>query len=157
MIKTILLVFLFLSGTGGAAGGDFDRLKSLAGEWEATSNYGKTPVVFQLTANGTALMETVGSGAETMVTVYHLDGEATMMTHYCSAGNQPRMRAQKSSDGKSITFNFVDAANLKDGGSGHMSRLVITFQDADNLIEEWTWKDKGKEEATKFQLRRVKK
>jgi hypothetical protein len=156
MTKSILLLFLFLSGTGRGAGGDFERLKSLVGEWEATSSYGKSQVVFQLTANGTALLETVGSGAEAMVTVYHPDGETTLLTHYCSAGNQPRMRAQKTSDGKTLTFNFVDAANLKDGSS-HMSRLVMTFQDDENVIEEWTWKDKGKEESHKFHLRRVKK
>ena len=79
------------------------------------------------------------------------------MTHYCSVGNQPRMRAQKSSDGKSITFQFVDAGNLKDNASGHMSRLVIKFQDADNVLEQWTWKEKGEEQTTAFSLRRVKK
>jgi hypothetical protein len=146
----------FAMGSRGP-GSDFDRLKALAGEWEATSSHGKAPVNFKLTANGSALMQTDGVGNDGMVTIYHADGDALLMTHYCVVGNQPRMRAQKSSDGKSITFQFLDAANLKDSSAGHMSRLVIKFQDANNVIQEWTYTAKGKDESTVFQLRRVTK
>jgi hypothetical protein len=156
MIKTMLLLLLFTGATSGGSS-DFDRLKTLVGEWEANSPEGKSAISFQLTANGTALMETLTTGPTTMVTLYHPDGDGTMMTHYCAIGNQPRMRAQRTSDGKSITFNFVDAANLKDASAGHMSRLVIRLQDADNIIEEWTWKENGKEQISSFNLRRVKK
>jgi len=31
---------------------------------------------------------------ESMVTMYHLDKGRVMMTHYCSAQNQPRMQAR---------------------------------------------------------------
>jgi hypothetical protein len=157
MARTLLLLLMLTGIASGGSGGDFDRLKTLVGDWEATSSYGKTPVKFELTSNGTALVETVGTGAETMVTVYHADGDATMMTHYCSVGNQPRMRARKSGDGTALSFLLLDTANLKDAATGHMSRLVIKFQDADNIIEEWTWKEKSEEKVTSFALRRVKK
>lgn len=98
-------------------------------------------------------METIVN--ENMVSVYHPDGNAILMTHYCAAGNQPRMRAQ-ASQGDTITFLYVDAANLKSGADGHMYRLVIKFKDSDHVIEEWTWKQDGKETVSAFQLQRVK-
>lgn len=151
---TSLLIVLLVSAISGLgfAGSDFDRMKALAGEWEATTPEGKTRVTFQLISNGTALMETMVR--ENMVSVYHPDGNSIMMTHYCAAGNQPRMRAQVSR-GDTLAFEFVDVANVK-GAEGHMLRLVFKFQDANHMTEEWTWKEGGKETAATFQLQRVK-
>ncbi|MFY9608681.1 MAG: hypothetical protein WAU45_08725, partial [Blastocatellia bacterium] len=135
VIAILLLVLCGMVGSA-AAGSDFDRMKTLVGQWDATGPEGKTRITFQLISEGTALMETLVN--ESMVTVYHPDGEAVSMTHYCAAGNQPRMRAQ-GSKGESIAFQFVDAANLKGSSDGHMKRLVIKFHDADHITEEWTW------------------
>lgn len=90
-----------------------------------------------------------------MMTIYHPDGNVILMTHYCAAGNQPRMRAQ-ASGGDTIAFQYVDAANLKSSADGHMYRLVIKFKDADHVTEEWTWKQDGKDTISRFQLQRVK-
>lgn len=153
----ILALFLVLPGTHSSAvsGTDFDRMKTLVGQWESTGPEGKARIAFQLISNGTALMETTGAGSENMVTIYHPDGDGVLMTHYCSAGNQPRMRAQKSG-GDSITFQFVDVSNLKGSKDGYMRRVVIRFQDADHVIEEWTWKETGQERTSVFHLQRVK-
>lgn len=148
-----LILLLWSVSASAFAGSDFDRLKSLAGEWEATTSEGKSRVVYQVISNGTALMETIVN--ENMVTIYHPDGGATLMTHYCGAGNQPRMRAQASA-GNTITFKFVDVANLKDRSEGHMTGLVIKFVDANHVTQEWTWKAGGKETTSTFNLQRVK-
>jgi hypothetical protein len=152
VIATLFLVLCAMVGSA-SAGSGFDRMKTLVGQWDATGPEGKTRVTFQLISQGTALMETLVN--ESMVTVYHPDGEAISMTHYCAAGNQPRMRAQ-SSKGDSIAFQFVDAGNLKKSSDGHMARLVITFHDADHITEEWTWTAGGKENTSVFKLERVK-
>lgn len=130
-----------------------DRLKALVGELESTSSEGQSRITFALISNGTALMETMVN--ENMMTIYHPDGNVILMTHYCSAGNQPRMRAQ-GLRGDSIVFQYVDAANLKGSADGHMRRLVIRFKDANHVTEEWTWKQDGKETTSAFQLERVK-
>ena len=155
MKRMILALLLLLCGmtNSAAAGSDFDRMKTLVGQWDATSPEGKTRITFQLISEGTALMELMAN--ESMVTVYHPDGESIMMTHYCAAGNQPRMRAQRSG-GDSFAFQFVDAANLKGSSDGYMQRLVIKFQDKDHVTEEWTWAAGGKETTSVFQLQRVK-
>lgn len=150
----IVLLFLFCGLVGRAsAGSDFDKMKALVGEWEATSPEGKHRITFQLVSEGSAVMESVSR--ESMVTMYHRDGDSILMTHYCAAGNQPRMRA-KAAQGDSIAFQFVDAANLKAVSDGHMHRLVIKFLDKDHVIEEWTWTAGGKETVSVFDLRRVK-
>lgn len=156
MKAKLFVLLLLLLGINGRvfAGNDFDRLKALAGEWESTGSEGKTRVTYQLISNGTAVMETIVN--ENMVTVYHPDGEATLMTHYCAVGNQPRMRAQSSRGGVSIMFQLVGVANLKRSTDGHMQRLVIRFQDADHMTQDWTWKADGKETTTTFHLQRVK-
>jgi hypothetical protein len=155
MKRTIVVMLLLLCGmtAGAAAGNDFDKMKALVGQWDATSPEGKTRITFQVISQGSALMETTVE--EGMVTVYHPDGEAILMTHYCAAGNQPRMRAQ-GSRGDSIVFQFVDAANLKGSSDGHMQGLVIKFQDKDHVTEEWTWIADGKETTSVFHLQRVK-
>jgi len=156
MKKVIASLFLlsFCLTSSAFAGSDFDRMKSLVGEWESSGTEGKTRVRYELISNGTALMETIIS--ENMVTIYHPDGEATLMTHYCAIGNQPRMRAQSSRGGDTIAFQFVDVANLKKADEGHMRRLVIKFQDKDHLTQDWTWRENGKEVKTTFRLQRVK-
>lgn len=148
----IIVVLLSAMNILALSGSDFDRMKALSGEWEATTPEGKTRVTFQVISNGTALMETMVR--ENMVSVYHPDGNSILMTHYCAAGNQPRMRAQISK-GDTLAFEFVDVANVK-GAEGHMLRVVFKFQDANHLTEEWTWKEGGKETTAAFQLQRVK-
>ncbi|HXI88775.1 MAG TPA: hypothetical protein VNO24_02055 [Blastocatellia bacterium] len=155
MKRTIVTMLLLWCGltVSASAGSDFDKMKALVGQWDATSPEGKTRITFQLISEGSALMESMER--ESMVTVYHPDGDSIMMTHYCAAGNQPRMRA-RSSQGDSIVFQFVDAANLKGSADGHMRGLVIKFQDKDHVTEEWTWKADGKETTSVFHLQRVK-
>ncbi|HEU4402426.1 MAG TPA: hypothetical protein VFT43_10010 [Candidatus Polarisedimenticolia bacterium] len=126
----------------------WDRLKSLVGEWQGSGKNGKTVnLSYRLVSGGTVLMETIdaGGGEENMVTMYHPDGDHLMMTHYCAANNQPRMRAEKSNDPRSISFNFVDATNMAGANTPHMHHLVMTFPDDDHLTEKWTFRDNGKD------------
>jgi hypothetical protein len=156
MTNPILVLFLLFCGLIPGAGSDFDRMKSLAGKWEATHPEGKSTFTYQLVSNGNALLESMQTGNETMMSVYHPDGDSVLMTHYCAIGNQPRMRAQKSTTGDAITFKFVDVSNAKDTQPGHMSELVIKFKDADHVVQEWTFSNKGQDSTTTFNLTRVK-
>jgi hypothetical protein len=132
----------------------FDQLKALNGSWEGKAANGQpVKVVFRPTAGGSALMSEI-LGEEDMISMFHMDNNRLLMTHYCGAGNQPRMVASASPDGKTITFNFVDATNLATPKSGHMDHLVITIPDADHHIEDWTFVQDGKEMKEHFDLAR---
>lgn len=136
----------------------FDQLKSLTGSWEGKSAQGKPlNVSFRDTAGGSALMSEIhGTGHENMITMFHLDGpDHLLMTHYCGAGNQPRMTATASPDGKTITFDFLDATNLATPDAGHMQRVVITIIDPNHHTEDWTFAaGPGKEMKEFFDLKR---
>ncbi|MFQ5797102.1 MAG: hypothetical protein ACE5H0_00250 [Bacteroidota bacterium] len=138
----------------------FDKLKALAGEWQGKNPDG-TPLrlTYQLFSGGSALVETMEPGGDhpSMITVYHLDGDNLMMTHYCSAQNQPRMRAKPvASKVNKIEFSFVDATNLANPSDGCMHKLVVTFVDDDHITQEWTFLEDDKESPWKFEFERNK-
>lgn len=134
----------------------FDALKALEGNWEGKNSQGQTlQVSFRMTAGGSALMSEIhGQGPENMITMFHMDGDRLMMTHYCGAGNQPRMTATLAPDGKSVAFEFIDATNLTSPDAGHMQHVVFSMPDADHHTEEWTFRDHGKDMKEVFTLQR---
>jgi len=128
----------------------FDKLKTLAGRWEATTDKGKVTTSFELVSGGTALVEHMAmAGEKEMLTVYFVDGNRLLLTHYCEAGNQPRMQAA-AFDPKSgvIDFNFVDATNMPDSDAGHMHHVTVTLKGASELSEDWTFYQGGKATMT---------
>jgi hypothetical protein len=138
---------------------EFEKMKSLVGEWQGKSLDGATAkVTYTLVSDNSALMEKLVMGGESeMVTMYHPDGDHLMMTHYCSAHNQPRMRTQKGSmEITNIIFDLVDVTNLLAPDAGHMKKLVLTFTDQDHFTQEWTWREKGKESAVVIRFERKK-
>ena len=139
----------------------FEKLKTLVGTWESTARDGKhATATYELVSSGTALLERLGGDAHPdmqMVTVYHADGDRLVMTHYCSAGNQPRMRAEPASgEVEALRFTFLDATNLASPDAGHMHSLVVSFHDPDSFTQEWTWRENGKDRVTVFHWSRSK-
>lgn len=141
-----------------AAQKSFDQLKTLEGSWEGKNSQGHPlTVTFQDTAGGSAVMSEIhGHGPENMISMFHLDGpNRLMLTHYCGAGNQPRFTASASPDGKTITFDYLDATNLATPDAGHMQRVVFTVIDANHHTEDWTFADHGKQMKEFFDLHRA--
>jgi hypothetical protein len=135
----------------------FATIKSMPGMWEGKMPNGQTVrVEFKVVSGGSAVMsEILGEGPEDMISMFHLDGpNRLLITHYCGAGNQPRMQAVLSPDGKVITFTYVDATNLATPDAGHMQRMVLTLVDENHHTEEWSFLDHGKEMKEFFDLHR---
>lgn len=137
----------------------FERVKSLAGEWAGTAGGGKeTPVrttIRVVSAGSAVLITTDPGGPHEMVTLVHRDGDALVATHYCAAQNQPRMRAVPGPDAARIVFEFVDGTNLGPYPA-HMQRLAISTPAPDRHLEEWTFRDGGKDSTEVFEMKRVK-
>lgn len=136
-----------------------ERLKLLEGDWQGLKPDGQAvEVSYEIMSGGTSVVETLKPVNEpTMVTVYHLDGNKLMMTHYCSAGNQPRMVAEMPGRADSeIDFNFMDATNLKDKSEGHMRGLKIIFVDENHIKQTWNWSKDGEHMPATFEFTRKK-
>ncbi|HEY0702572.1 MAG TPA: hypothetical protein VGD60_07380 [Candidatus Acidoferrales bacterium] len=137
----------------------FDRLKSLVGEWESTDENGKAfTSTFRLVSNNTALEEIFQTAQDNqMVTLYAPDGNRLALTHYCSAGNQPRMETPALTAGSDeFVFSFTGATNLATPDASHMHRLVLQIDDADHFSETWTFREKKGDTKRTFNFVRKK-
>ena len=133
------------------------RLASLVGVWEAKLPQGSARASYELVADGSALLERLAVGDHpAMISVYHRDGDALMMTHYCLEANQPRMRSQSPPDGDELEFSLVDVTNLATPGSGHMHSLRIAFVDDNHFDAHWTMLKQGADHGMPFRFQRVK-
>jgi hypothetical protein len=61
-----------------------DRFKSMVGTWQGKSPSGGTSeVTYRLAAGGTAVMADMHIADEDMVSMYYVDGDQLLMTHFC--------------------------------------------------------------------------
>ena len=156
----LMLVVLMSLCTGAFAQSDaqksFDKLKTLAGTWEATFEGKPLQVSLRVTSMGNALMhEMKSSGPENPITMFNMDGDRLLLTHYCDAGNRPRMVGKVSPDGKTLEFDFLDVAGSTQ--HGHMQHVVFNFIDSDHHTELWEFAmADGKKEGGLLDLRRSK-
>jgi hypothetical protein len=137
----------------------FDQLKTLSGDWTATTLEGgkemSAPVTFRLASGGSVLMSDLAPGmAHEMITMFHRDGGDLLATHYCLTGNQSRMRAVPNADPNVISFELKDITNLPAPAAPHMVGVKFTLLDANHHTEDWTIMVHGQTAVRKFDCRR---
>jgi hypothetical protein len=143
------------------ASSEFERMKSLVGSWTGKTDMGQGPVdimlQYRLLAGGTVLEERCFAGTPNeMVTMYYDQAGKLAMTHYCVMGNRPGMKL-KSSDAKTISFDFDATCGINPKKESHMHALSITFDDVDTITTGCKAIMDGKEMAEKpTTLKRVK-
>lgn len=155
LLGILFVLTLLAPGVGSAAepttraAQAFENLKELAGQWQGKNSRGEPATLsVAVGAGGHAVLDDYRSGPGgklSMYTVYHLDGENLMLTHYCVSKNQPRMRARFVDDQKVVHFDFLDATNLTDPKMGHMYKAEIHFVDDDHFWSVWSYRADGKE------------
>src|ERR1043165_3848217 len=136
----------------------FERLTSLVGDWKGTQDGTEIKLTYTLTARGSALMEEFRAGETVMVTMFTVDGDHLIATHYCSAGNQPQMMTKVITDpsAKSLTFELAHAYGMKTPGDWHNTGLTVTLDDDRHLTEVWTYEYKGKTGTSTFHFTRAR-
>jgi hypothetical protein len=131
----------------------FDRLKTLAGEWEGTSTDATTGDVYldralfdyRLTGAGSALIEFANAGTpEEMLSIFFMDGDRLVLQHYCTVANQPRLELTRA-DSSGLLFDLVGGGNLDPTADGHIHRVRFTFDDDGGVVGLWTWFDEGRQ------------
>ncbi len=134
---------------------EFEQMKKLIGKWEGTAAGMPSHAEFRMTGGGSAIMQVLAPGTPyEMVTMFTMDGDRMVATHYCASHNQPRMAALPSPDGHTVEFKFVDGTNIQPGYV-HMDALKVTVADADHHKELWTSTQDGKADTMEFDFHRV--
>lgn len=135
----------------------FERLSSLVGEWKGIQDGIDITLTYTLTANGSALMEEFrpAQGA-VMMTIFSVDGDHLIATHYCAAGNQPHMATPKITDpqNKALAFSLVRVTGMATPEDWHNTGLEVQLEDKDHLTQTWTYLYKGKAGTTVFHFTR---
>jgi hypothetical protein len=110
--------------------GAFAKLASLAGQWGGITPTGKElTVTYTRHAMASVLMEHWQLNATTdALTLYHMDGDVLMATHYCPYCNQPRLNLAYNHEGE-FGFEFVSATNLASLEDTHQHSFQIRLID----------------------------
>jgi hypothetical protein len=158
MVSVALVSLATMTVAQSDAQKSFDEMKTLAGSWEgrvttvpqgAMGDNAAVQVSLRIASRGNALvheMKALGTPDDPAkydhpVTMFYLDNDRLLLTHYCDAGNRPRMVAKISPDGKTVDFDFLDIAGSTQ--YGHMEHAMFTIIDANHHTEDWTYMTPG--------------
>jgi len=127
---------------------EFERMKTLVGNWTGKMDMGKGPVdmdvSYRVIAGGSVVEERTFAGKPMeMTTMYYDKNGKLALTHYCSLGNQPTM-ILKASDKKSIEFDFDAVCGIDPKKESHMHALKIVFNNKNTTTTDWTAIMQGK-------------
>ena len=163
-LLTLMLTSAIVSADEKA--GVMDKLTALEGDWVLLDEDGQeTEVIgstFRLTSAGTAVMELMfpdSPDGHEMLNVYHADGDRILMTHYCAAGNQPRVEVRATDDEDRLELRFESITNLPSPDADHMRQAEYVFDGKDRLTTRWRSMTDGKlseENSITFELKRKK-
>ena len=135
----------------------FERLRSLVGVWKGIQDGTDFQVTYTMTADDSVLMEEFRpKKGPAMVTMFSVDGDHLLATHYCAAKNQPQMATGPITDpqAKSLAFSLVRVTGLSSPGAFHNTGLLLTLEDGDHLTQEWTFLYNGQAGKNLFHLTR---
>ena len=141
----VVVAFLLLAASASRASEPvahvaFDQLKSLTGNWRSTDPKNPTQMEMKIIANGSTLVETwTMSPTRQSMTVYTLDGDRLLATHYCPQGNAPRLVFTKTDDSGARHFEFIDGANLENPEASHEHAFWIRRETNGTLTRSETY------------------
>ena len=119
----------------------FDQMKSLAGSWQGTIMGISINVTIRVASSGTAILHEAttdgGRPPNHEITMFYVEGDRLLATHYCDGANRARFEGKLSPEGKTSEFNFLDVSGNTKGGL--VKRMAFTSVDANKHIVEFTF------------------
>lgn len=119
----------------------FEKMKTLAGSWQGTIMGIPINITIRVASSRNAILHEANAEGEGPpdheITMFYLDGDRLLATHYCDAGNRARLEGKMSPDGKAVEFTFLDVAGSTRGGL--VKRMLITTIDANKHVVEITF------------------
>lgn len=118
-----------------------ERMRGLEGRWEGTTDRGdpEAVVTYEVVGRGSAVVETLFPGTtRAMTTVYHDDPSGNlMMTHYCTAGNQPDLALVEAAEDHLSFVLSPDDRTIHVDSEGHAHELTLTINGDGTLQHDW--------------------
>ena len=153
--KAWLLLVPILAASAPLANSDtaFETFKRLEGRWAIQSDHKTLSIemTYEVGSKGSIVTERFGKE----LSVFYRDGQSLLMTHFCNAGNQPRLRLKDGGQPGVFEFEMFDITNLRDANADHVQRVIYRIIDDKRMDLEIVWKKGKSEESEKYSLTRL--
>ena len=155
MLKALLILLVVVMGSGmsvaqttptntaapSEAKKMFEKMKTLAGSWHGTIMNISIDITIRPASSGTTILHEAttdgGRPPNHEVTLFYVEGDRLLATHYCDGGNRARLEGKMSPDEKTIEFSFLDVAGSTRGGL--VKRMRFNLIDANKHVIEVTF------------------
>lgn len=153
--KVVTLLFLMLAASTalGSSETAFETFKGFEGKWAIRSGQKALPIEMTYEGGSKGSIVTEQFGKE--LSVFYRDGQSLLMTHFCNAGNQPRLRLRENTQPGVFEFEMFDITNLQSANADHVERVIYRIVDDKTIDLEIVWKHGKSEESEKYTLTRL--
>ena len=148
-----LFLMLAASAAPGSSETAFETFKGFEGKWAIRSGQKTLPIEMTYESGSKGSIVTEQFGKE--LSVFYRDGQSLLMTHFCNAGNQPRLRLRENTRPGVFEFQMFDITNLQSADADHVERVVYRIVDDKTIDLEIVWKNGKSEESEKYTLTRL--
>ncbi len=113
--------------------------KSLSGDWKSVSNGNEHGAnyptsSFEVVAAGSTVIQTVLEGQPNeMASIFHMDGDDLLLTHYCALENAPVLRFEESDTPGLLKFVFHGGTNFDPAVDAHFPEGTFVVKDKDTV------------------------
>ncbi|MEP6911279.1 MAG: hypothetical protein ABI923_00910 [bacterium] len=119
----------------------FEKMKTLAGSWQGTIMGISIDITIRGASSGTAILHEAttdgGRPPNHEITMFYVEGDRLLATHYCDGGNRAHFEGKMLPDGKTIEFSFLDVVGSTKGGL--VKHMAFTMIDANKHVIEFTF------------------
>ena len=148
-----LFLILAASAALGSSETAFETFRGFEGGWAIRSGRNSLPIqmTYEIGSKGSIVTEQFGKE----LSVFYRDGQSLLMTHFCNAGNQPRLRLRENGQPGVFEFEMFDITNLQSADADHVERVIYRIIDDKTMYLEIVWKNGKSEKTEKYTLTRL--
>lgn len=132
----------------------FDTIRSLQGQWTITRDGKPRPTVMTYDIGSRGSIVTEQFGRE--LSVFYLDGNRLLMTHFCNAENQPRLQLRVAAKPGVLDFVMYDITGLHDPKAAHVQEAIYQIIDARTVRLSMVWIGEGTGAPEEYTLSRAR-
>jgi hypothetical protein len=148
-------LFLMLAAAAalGSSESAFETFRGFEGKWAIRSGPNSLPIemTYEIGSKGSIVTEQFGKE----LSVFYRDGQGLLMTHFCNAGNQPRLRLRENGGPGIFEFEMFDITNLQSADADHVQRVIYRIIDNKTMDLEIVWRNGKSEKSEKYTLTRL--